>query len=398
MVMEEVEILAALRNPGVLAAKKNVMAELQSFNQVMALDETLRRYSAFTRGENNKVGPLKAKESMKFTYPSPGLTALKGRVIGSQAGLLVEKVEIARKKVVTDIQKAYWDLIFIEKSFRITSDTISAFNRLKDVATTLYKSGKTSFQDVIKINIKLEILKEELVTLTAQKRNRDIKILELLNLPVETRVGKVIYHSLPGKPAVPGILYPIAGKYRQELKAIRYKIAKLENMVEMSESMMESPFTLGFSTFENDIENTVGSDAEGKPFAVKTMAAMKNSSPAKLWYGVDAPWLGQTKATLSSLRETLVKEENATDRMVRDAWFNEDKTRRELELYKIRILPLSRSALAVSTREYEAGSIPFSQAIDSYTYWLKVKLTIAKKETDLGKFNAVLNNIIGKNL
>nr|MDA3789259.1 TolC family protein [Desulfobacula sp.] len=72
-----------------------------------------------------------------------------------------------------------------------------------------------------------------------------------------------------------------------------------------------------------------------------------------------------------------------------------DKNKRELALYKNKILSLSKSALDVSTREYEAGSIPFSQAIDSYTSWLNINLTIAKKQTDLGSSIANLEKMIG---
>jgi len=155
---------------------------------------------------------------------------------------------------------------------------------------------------------------------------------------------------------------------------------------------------LDFHFSENDIVNTTGTDAPKEAFATKTMAAMKNNSPAQPLYGLDEPWLAQTRQNLSSLRQTLLTQENATTRMVRNAWFKTDKNRREFSLYQNRILPLAKSALDVSTREYEAGSIPFSQAIDSYTYWLKVKLTIAKKQADLGISFAELENIVGKKL
>ena len=167
-------------------------------------------------------------------------------------------------------------------------------------------------------------------------------------------------------------------------------------MIEMSESMIQEPFTLNFSSYEDEAVNMVGTGAVKPGFQEKTMASMKNNSPLKPWYGIDDPWLNQTKQKLLSLKQTLVKQVNAADRMVREAWFLVDKNTRELDLYKKRILPLSKSALDVTTREYEAGSIPFSQAIDSYTYWLKVKLTIAKKQTDLGISTANLEKIIGK--
>ena len=398
IVLKEVKIIAALRNPAIKAAQKKVIAEIQSFDQVMNLDNTLRQYASFTKAITNKVGPLKGKDSIKMIYPSPGLSALKGSIVQSQVALLMEKMKIINKQVLRDIEKAYWEFVFVGKSTQITIETIAAFKRLEDVATALYKSGKTSFQDVIKINIKIEELKEDLNTLGSKKKNIEVRMLELLNLPADTRVGRVVVASLPPKTPRAERLFSMAREHRQELKAIRFQISKLESMVKMSELMMEASLTLGFSNFENDMISTIGTDAPKEAFPTKIMAARKNNYPVKPFYGVDEPWLQQTRQILSSLRQTLVTRENATNRMVRNAWFKTDKNRREFSLYQNRILPLAKSALDVSTREYEAGSIPFSQAIDSYTYWLKVKLTIAKKQADLGISFADLENIVGKKI
>ncbi len=396
--LNEIRVIAVLRNPAIQAAKKKVRAEILSFDQVMNLDNMLAQYASFTKAIDNKVGPLKGKDSIRMIYPFPGVSSLKGRIVQSQVALVMEKMHIVNKQVIRDLEEAYWDFIFVVKSTKITTETIDAFERLGGGATSLYKSGKTSFQDVIKINIKLEELKEDLVSLKAKKKNIEIRILELLNLPADIRLGKAIVAPQPPNPPRAEALFPIAREHRQELKAIRFQISKLESMVEMSESMIEAQLTLGFSTAENDIVNTTGTDAPKETFATKTMAAMKNNSPVKPVYGLDEPWLAQTRQNLSSLRQTLLTQENATTRMVRNAWFKTDKNRRELNLYQNRILPLAKSSLDVSTREYEAGSIPFPQAIDSYTYWLKVKLTIAKKQADLGISFAELENIVGKKL
>ncbi len=383
VVLKEIQAMALANNPAILAAQKRVAAEMQSFSQVQALDDNLKQYSAFTKSLANRAGPLKKGTVTGQTYPSPGTTALKQRVIQNQVDVLNEQLEIVRQGVTTDIHRAYWDLVFIEKSMQIKSDTIKAFKRLKEVAETLYRSGKTSFQDVIKININIEILNEDLVTLTGQRQNIAIRLLELLNLPRQTRVGQVVAAPVPERPMTAEQLYPLAEKYRPELRVIHHRIRRLENMIELSESMIQGPSTLGFSTF-NDT------------FPTKTMAAMANNSPIKPWYGVEDPWLNQTRQTLLSLRQTLVHEENTTIRMVRQAWFDLDRAHRELHLYSQRILPLSKSALDVSTGEYESGSIPFSQAIDAYTTWLGVKLAIAQRQTDIGIYTAILEKIVGK--
>ncbi len=396
--LKEIKAIAVLRNTDIKAARKKVLAEIQSFDQVTHLDDSLQQYAAFTAALNNRAGPLKTKDSIKAEHPFPGLTALKGRVIQSQVDMLKEQMKIAGKQVRQDVENAYWELVYTTRSIRIIHETTAAFDRLLDVAASLYKSGRTSYQDVIKVTIKIEELKEERITLENDADNLKIRLLELMNLPADTRVGPVKTASLPQTLPRPAALSATARKHRQELAVLRFQISKLQAMLEMSESMTQAPFTLGLSYFEADHVNTAGTGAPQQAFAEKTMASMKNNLPATPWYGVDSPWVQQTRQTLAALEHTLVARENATDRMVYDAWVQADRNRRELDLYKNRILPLTKSALDVSTREYETGSIAFSQAIGSYTDWLKVKLAIAQKTKDLGISFAALETVVGTTL
>lgn len=157
-----------------------MLAEIQSFDQVTNLDDQLRRYSAFTAAVNTKAGPVKAKDSVKMAFPSPGLTALKGRIVENSVSQQMQNAAVTIKTVIRGVETVFRNLDFITRSISITRDTIAAFDRLKNVATVLHKSGKTSFQDVIKINIKLEELKENLVTLASEKKTVSIRLCELL--------------------------------------------------------------------------------------------------------------------------------------------------------------------------------------------------------------------------
>jgi formaldehyde-activating enzyme involved in methanogenesis len=396
--LKEIKAIAALRNTDIKAARKKVLAEIQSFDQVTHLDDSLRQYAAFTAALDNRVGPLKTKDSIKAGHPFPGLVALKGRIVQSQVNMLEQQMKTVGKQIRQDLENAYWDLVYTTWSLRIIHETMAAFDRLLDVAASLYQSGRTSYQDVIKVTIKIEALQEDLVTLENEADNIKIRLLELMNLPADTRMGPVKTAPLPQTIPEPGALSAMARVHRQELAALRFQISRLQSMLEMSESMKEAPFTMGLSYFEANHVNTAGTGAPQQAFAEKTMASMKNNQPKNPWYGVDGPWVQQTRQTLAGLEYTLTARENETDRMVASAWFKTDKNRRELDLYQDRILPLTKSALDVSTREYETGSIAFSQAIGSYTEWLAVKLTIAQKTRDLGIAFAALETIVGTQL
>jgi outer membrane protein TolC len=251
---------------------------------------------------------------------------------------------------------------------------------------------------VIKVTIKIETLKQDRVSLENEAAVIQARLAELMNLPAETRIGPVMPGPLPQTIPGPKTLAALARENRQELAALRFQIRRVQSMLEMSESMTEARFTTGLSYWDADHVNSAGTGALQPAFAEKTMASMKNNRPQTPWYGVDGPWVQQTRQTLAGLTHTLTARENATDRMVADAWADIDKLRRELALYQDRILPLTSSALEVSTREYEAGAIAFSQAIGSYTDWLSVKLTIARKTRDLGIALAVLESIVGNPL
>lgn len=396
--LEVIKTIAVLRNTDIQAAQKKVMAEIRSFDQVTHLEDTLRQYAAFTDALDNRAGPVKSPVSIRAAHPFPGLAALKGRVVESRVNQLEQEMAIGVRETLQAVETAGRDLVFTTRSIRIIQETLAAFERLLDVAASLYRSGKTSYQDVIKVTIQIETLNQDRVSLENDAAVIRSRLVELMNLPAETRIGPVTAGPLPQTIPDPEALAALAREHRQELAALRFQIRRVQSMLEMSESMTEARFTLGLSYWDADHVNTAGTGALQPAFPEKTMASMKNNRPRAPWYGVDGPWVQQTRLALAGLEHTLTARENATDRMVADAWADIDKLLRERVLYQDRILPLTTSALEVSFREYEAGALPFSQAIGSYTDRLAVKLTIAQKTRDLGVALAVLESIVGKPL
>jgi hypothetical protein len=81
--------------------------------------------------------------------------------------------------------------------------------------------------------------------------------------------------------------------------------------------------------------------------------------------------------------------------MVRMGWFELDRARRELFLYRDRLLELSQTSLDVSTRGYESGNVSFADVINSYTGWLDVNLASQRRNSDVGVARAELERRVG---
>jgi cobalt-zinc-cadmium efflux system outer membrane protein len=393
--LDTLETLAFLRNPGIRAAENRVRAAIDTYSQVMALDDILREYTAFTEGMMTGVGPLRGKEPMKTKFPFPGILSLKGEIVGQEVKGTLEGLEIAKKEAVTQARKAYWNLLFFCKAEKIARETIGLYRHLEQVAAIRYETGGTSYQDVIKVRIQREILEEDLNTLLEKQQNVKSKILEILNLPPGTRIG------MPEDRTPPRIVPPLKGLYklarqrRQELRRMRARVGKMERLIEMAETMILPPYTLNLSLYEDEAITQVGSIAVKNDFPVSTQASTGFGLPLMPWYGIEDAYLRQTRQELGALKNTLEKEEAGANTLVRNAWFRLDLANREEALYRKSILNLSRDVLDVSTQGYKAGNVSFADVISSYSSWLDVNLAAEREVSAMGIAWANLEKTVG---
>jgi outer membrane protein TolC len=338
---------------------------------------------------------MKGKEPIRMKFPFPGVLALKGQIVNQRVLAERESLETARRNAVTAVRMAYWDLVYAIQATRITADMLELLKNLEAVAETRYEAGKTNYQDVVKVRINRETIEEDLITLKEKQRNIESKIREVINLPPEIDLGPP--KMIPPRENMPalGRLYDIARKRRQELRRLRTMVGKTERMIEMAETMILPPYTLNFSLYEDEAANMVGAAAEKNPFPIRTEAATGAGLPKMPWFGTEDAYLRETRQSLYALREALKKAEVSTHTMVRIAWFELDRARRETALYSDDVVALSRSALDVSTRGYESGNVSFADVIDSYTTWLRANLMLERNRSDLGIAWARLEQVIG---
>jgi outer membrane protein TolC len=172
----------------------------------------------------------------------------------------------------------------------------------------------------------------------------------------------------------------------------------MERLIEMAETMIIPPYTLGFSFFEDEAVTQVGSVATQEDFSVTTKDSTGSGLPIMPWQGVQDAYLRQTQQELNALRRELEKKEAGTFTLVRNAWFRLDLAKREESLYRTSILELTRTALEVSTQGYEAGNVSFADVISSYRSWLDANLAAERELSNLGIARAQLENVVGTSL
>jgi outer membrane protein TolC len=393
--LSTLEILAWIRNPTINSAQNNFAASIESFSQVENLDEILRQYASFIFSIKTGVGPMKGQDPVKTKFPFPGTVSLKGQIAQHETEAAWYALEAVRRDVITAARKIYYDLVFNRKAQGITADTVTLFEDLEAVATRRYEAGQTSFQDVVKIQIKRNILQEDMVTLKQKQHSIESRLGALLNIHAIEPIGHPAPFTMDKQTPRLDKLNPVAKSRRQEIMIQQAQLKKKQDVLEMAETMVLPSLTFNYSTFENQAINTVGSAAEEPSFPTSTSASSGAGLPRNVWYGTNDAYIREIRQRVYAQKEILENTVAETLNQVRERWFDLDRALREKTLYQDTVIRLSKSALNVSTSGYESGNVSFADVINSYDLWLSSNLTLEKKISEFYVAWARLEQAVG---
>ena len=396
--LETLEILALLRNSGVISAEKTFRSKLQSYTQISNLDEMLRQYSAFTQAVMTGVGDMADKESPAMKFPFPGVMALKGEIVNQEVKIAREELETVRKTVVTDSRRVFWNLTYNRRAQEITGTTLELLDQLELSARKRYEVGKETLQDVIRVQIQQGKLREEQNTLKEEQKSLQANIRKIADLTPGSDIGfPAIREPRRELPAIDGVS-DLAMEQSQELRTIRAMIGGMERMIEMAETEIYPSFTQNLSLFENNAVIQVGTIKTDAPFADVAKSYTGEGLPKNPWFGLGDAYLWETREKLEALRNELKNAENGMRFRVREGWFKLDLAIREERLYTKKIRELSRLSAEVTSLRYEAGVAEMRDVIEFYMTWFGACLTSERKKSEIGIARANLEEIVGISL
>ncbi|MDD5759989.1 MAG: TolC family protein, partial [Desulfobulbaceae bacterium] len=271
-----------------------------------------------------------------------------------------------------------------------------------------YEAGKANFAQLTSITIEQERARESVRTIKEERKNSETAIRAALLLPESISIGTPVLPKLRMREAKADDLYPLALERRQELKAKRAMIGRMERMLEMAETMIYPGFSQELSLFAADAisqvsgngirstANKQGNMAGGAGSFPGTSTGSSGSGIVKMpWFGTEDAYLRQTRQRIDSLKKELEASSAATVLGVRRAWFRVDKAKRELALYQERVVPLSKANLDAATQNYSTGQVDFSELIKATNSWLDANLSLARTQADLAIALAELDAAVG---
>ena len=377
------EVLA--RNPELAAARKQWEAATNRIAQVRSLDDPTLFVDLFnvprtfnvTQTQNSIFG-------LSQNLPFPGKLGLKGEVASRSADMTEQAVRAKERELVARLKQAYYDLFLTQKAIQIHHEQVELLRQFFEIANAKFRAGKGSQADVLKAQVELSLLHQQLPVLEQRRKTAEAMLNTLLDRGPSSPLGIAQEPSqLPIERPLDD-LHSLALNDRPELKAAELDVQRNEQSHALAERQYYPDFNVSFRRFQNFQAN----DGFGAYVAM--------SIPFAFWtkpkYDAGVQEAAAAVEVARAQQHTL---ENLTRFQVNDLLAKLRATDQVATLYRTTILPQAEQSLEAARVGYRAGKGGFLDLIDTQRAWRGFQLEYFKALVDRQHRLAELEQVVG---
>ena len=161
---------AEQHNPKLKQALTRYQAALAKVPSASAWVDPRLTYGYFARPVETRTGPQEMRFSAAQTFPWKGKLDLKGRIAQQEAEVEGQRYEAVRRSLIFEVKAAYYDCYFLERAIAVTEENLRLLAHLEEVGRTRYRSGTGEHAPVLKAQVELGRLEDQLRSLRQQRR------------------------------------------------------------------------------------------------------------------------------------------------------------------------------------------------------------------------------------
>jgi outer membrane protein, heavy metal efflux system len=377
------EVLA--RNPELAATRKQWEAATNRIAQVRSLDDPILSLQLWNvpqplniaRTENHIFG-------LSQNLPFPGKLGLKGEVAGRSADMTEQAIHAKERELVTRLKQGYYDLFLMQKTIQIHHEQVELVRQFFEIANAKFRAGKGSQADVLKAQVELSLLQQQLPVLEQRRKTAAAMLNMLLDRDPSSSLGLAQEPSpLPIERPLDE-LHSLALNGRPELKAAELDVQRSEQSRALAQRQYYPDFNVAVQRFQNYQTN----DGFGAYVAM--------SIPFAFWtkpkYDAGVQEAAAALSVAQAQQHTL---ENMTRFQVNDLLAKVLATDQVATLYRTTILPQAQQSLESARVGYRVGKGSFLDLIDAQRTWRGFQHEYFKAIVDRQHRLAELEQVVG---
>jgi outer membrane protein, heavy metal efflux system len=381
---------ALARNPAIHAAVREVQGLGYRVPQVTSLDDPMVSIVPPTNDMiETAAGMMDGSVGVTQRIPYPGKLRAKGRVAEQAVRVALDRLADIRIRTVADVRRAYYQYHLADVSMRLTRRSADLLRQIHDVASARYRSGLASQQDVLRAEVELYGLTNELIAIAQQRVTAVARLNALMDrrvdgpLPdpqpldlaaVDWKLEDAMGHALETSPRIAALRDQLG----RDLEAV--KLARLQYVPDL---------TIGYTyTF----------------IAAPALSPVATGDDAwNLSLGINLPiWWQRLRAGVLEGNAQVLRSVAELEEVRTLVFFGLQETLARIDTQYRRaliqrdlIVPRAWQAIEVSLSGYEAGRIEFTALIDNWRTWLDQSLAYERSLAALEQAFADLEQLVG---
>ena len=378
--------LAAENNPGLKAKFAEYHAALEKVPQVGALPDPQLAFSYFVLPVETRLGPQQTKVSFAQIFPWFGALKANKSVAAELANVKIQQFEAARGQLFFEVKNTYFNIYLLEEAIEITEENLLFVHSFRDLALAEFEAGQASMVDVLRAD--MEILEME----------NQLSLLKDNRVPLKAKFEELLNKSIDGPVNLPDSLHTdslVTGK--DEL---------LDSIISSNPSLHK--FDHKMQVYENQVKAARKKGAPSIMLGVEYMNMGKRTDADPAGNGRDALMLPMVGVRLPIYRSKYKAMQQEANYLKEAAGFEKEQmehlltTKLELALRDYydaqrriklnqQLQKISKQALDLLIADYSTAGKNFEELLRMERMILKFSLEIEKAHVDFNTSKATID-------
>ncbi|MBI5286341.1 MAG: TolC family protein, partial [Deltaproteobacteria bacterium] len=337
-----------------------------------------------------KKEPFNLGSSMltRYTFsqmlPFPGKLSLREKMALKEALMAGAELREKELEIITVLKEVYYEYAFIVESIKIAREIKTVLEDMARITEVRYSLGQTSQQDVIKAQVEISMLINELLMLEQEKGVAQARLNAILNRDPTSPIGEP--EKVPRERVDIKIneLIERAIDKNPRLRAMVYEIDVQGVVVELANKNYYPDFMIGVAPIQRDGRF----DSWDAMFSINI----------PIWRSKYDNQVKEARATREVLLSRLKAEKNIKTFEVKDAVIKVDTADRIRTLYETGLLPQAELSLSSALVNYQTGKVDFLTLLDNVRVLKKTKIEYIRTLVDYDKGVALLERVVGEEM
>jgi outer membrane protein TolC len=323
--------------------------------------------------------------SVQRTFLSKEKRDVRSKVAGDDAEAAASDLESVRLEVAAEVRKACADLMRNADERKLLDRQNALLKEALNVTLVQYTTGKVPQADVLRAQMALTRLDEQLIELDEERDSVRAGLNTSMGRPPDEELEIVGNYAAPGDLPPIEELERLAILYRPELAGLRTQIAKSKDEGRATRLAMKPDFTAAFGYM-----------------LMPAGSASRNAYMAEMT--INLPWLnrdrhdGEAKQADAATAVTQAELEARTSAVfleVREAQIATLAAEKRLKVYRDTLMPQAEAAFKASRAAYQNNRAEFLTLIESQNLLLDIQTSYYKASAATDAGVAELERAIG---